>query len=82
MLDHCQGGLDLFHGETDHLLDLLQCCPEVPVVVEVSDDGVADLLGVLGVGVHVELPGQVVGKVLGFGQGVLEGRQFGAVARP
>src|SRR5574338_591535 len=80
-----QRTLDVPHRPVPHCRDLLDRGHEVAVVVQVADDRAADLLHPVVVGLHRQLPGQVVGQRSRRRQRVLDRRQlldFGRRPRP
>ena len=68
-------------GYGPEVRDLLDGGPQQAVLVEVLDDGVADLQDQLVGDGHVELPEQVVVEVGRLGERVLDGRQLGDLGR-
>jgi hypothetical protein len=60
-----------------HRGDLVDRRHQIPVVVQIADDGLADLAArLVVVGLQRELPFEVVGERAGRGQRVLDRRQF------
>ena len=68
--------LDLRDRPLAHRRDLLDRGHQVAVVIQVADDGAADLLDRLVFGLHRQLPEQMVGERRGRRQRVLDRRQF------
>ena len=84
-LDQRQRPLDLLGRPRPHRRELLDGRHQVAVVVEVADDGLADLAHQRVVGLHRELPEQVVGERRPRRERVLDRRElldFGRRARP
>ena len=71
-----QRALDVRHAPGAHRRDLVHRGDQVPVVVEVADDGRADLAQRVVVGLDRELPEQVVGQRGRRRERVLDRRQF------
>ena len=64
LLDQVQGQLHFLRGVRPHRGDLLGRCLEIAVLVQVADDGAADLLLSRRDDRHVELPEKMVGQAL------------------
>ena len=62
LLDLAECPLDVVDRPVAHRDDVVDRRHEVAVVVEIADDGRADLADPLVVGLHGELPHQVVGE--------------------
>jgi hypothetical protein len=68
--------LDIGDEPVTHRRDLLDGGYEIPVVVEIADDGAADLLQLFVVGLERELPEQVIRQGGGCRERVLDRRQL------
>ncbi len=71
-----QRALDVGRRPRSHRGQFFERGHQRPVVVQVADDGRADFARQRIVGLHRELPHQVIGQRAGCGQGVLDRRQF------
>jgi hypothetical protein len=75
-LDVLQGALHVRHRPLPHRGDFLDRCHEVPVVVQIAENGPADFLEPFVVGLEGELPEEVVEEGCRARECVLDGRQF------
>ena len=75
-LDVLQRALDVADRPLGHRGDLLDRGHQIAVVVQVADDRPPDLLQLLVVGLHRELPEQVIGQRAGGRERVLDRRQL------
>ncbi len=75
-LDQAQRPLDLAHRPRPHRGQLLERRHQIPVVVQVADDGRADLPHQRIVGLHRQLPHQVIGQRARRRERVLDRRQL------
>ena len=75
-LQQLQRALDFFDRPRPHARDLVDRRHQVAVVVEVADDGFADLAHQLVVGLDRELPAEVIGQRAAGRQRVLDRRQL------
>ena len=75
-LQMLQRTLDLRHGPVPHRRDLFDRRHEVAIVIEIADNRGADLPKRSVIGLHGQLPQQMVRQRRGRREGILDRRQF------